>query len=305
MHDINAQTFRKLFDRIFKPHKQDPAESCGNFFASQKEEQLNQSLCEDDSGVSSASSTTECDDIANSEDLIKIAEAQKAELEAEENDYKERYKKEEETYTDEFEDVVVNELIERLPDGLREVIIQMRETTNADIRDRHKHQRITRVVRATDVNNRKKTEIRAAICGERPPVFVNGPLNPPIIHSHHPCVDLGGLKRPLRIYPWKLKRKTPPIESQPENNSNILVIDNTNVTLRKKGTSQINEDDDANVTSIAADQKIAENKILDESEELKEFNTHNFWHISPGIIDELLDELSGLRSPPKPEGNAS
>ncbi|KAJ6642331.1 Serine/threonine-protein phosphatase 4 regulatory subunit 1 [Pseudolycoriella hygida] len=48
----------------------------------------------------------------------------------------------------------------------------------------------------------------------------------------------------------------------PEKNSDILVIDNTNVTLRKKGTFQLNADSD--------------------EEDLKEYNTHNFWYVIEG-----------------------
>lgn len=322
LQNLNAQSFQNVFTRIFNSLKRDQTEISTSFLDKQPEQkQLNESLCEDDdlpssSGCSSASSTNGGDD-ANSEDLIKInigetdnlTDSKSFDSANASTDLNESTNKDEdEEYVDDFDDNFPNDLLDKLPDGLREVIAQIRETTNADIRQRNKESRITMMMTAEANRTQRKAELRAKMLGlAPPPVVTNGPSHPSSFT----------LSKPKKFYPWKLKQKFSstsladwsnknggaPKESQPENNSNILVIDNTNVTLRKKGKSQINEDDDSNVTSSTEEHPSADQQqVLNESDggatgdDLKEFNTHNYWYISPSSID-IENELVRLKSP--------
>lgn len=307
LQNLNAQSFQNVFTRIFNSLKREPTESSSTSFLDKQPEmqqKMNETLCDDDdmpssSGCSSASSTSGGDDNANSEDLIKmnigetdnLTETKTFDSANEKNDLNDNTNKEEEEYVDDFYDSFPNDILDKLPDGLREVIAHMRENTHADIRQRHKESRITMMMMAEQIRNRKKAEIYAKMLGNKPPVILNGPSNPPINHSHHPCVDIGGLTKPLKFFPRKLKKEF-------SCDYNILVIDNTNVTLRKKGTSQINEDEPPLEPSVMNDSNAA-------VEELQEFNSHNFWYISPSCID-IENELKLLKSPDlPPQGNVN
>lgn len=298
LQNLNAQSFQNVFTRIFNSLKRDPNDSSSGFL--DKRDHLNESLCEDDdtpssSGCSSASSTSGGDDNAI------MADGEAKDSADEKNDLNEN---KEDDYVDDFNDCFPNDILDNLPDGLREVIVQIRETTNGDIRQRNKASRITMMLMGEENRNRRKAELRAKMLGLKPPppIVPNGQLNMSMNHSHHPCVDIGGLTKPLK-FPWELKKKfaSPSLANhwsnknggapQPQTNSNVLVIDNTNVTLRKKGTSQINEDDNSTaITRMEEEQSTAEQQVSDESgdgavDELKEFNTHNYWYISPSSID--------------------
>lgn len=319
LQNMNAQSFQNVFTRIFNSLKREPTESSSTSFLDKQPEMLqqkmNETLCDDDdmpssSGCSSASSTSGGDDNnANSEDLIKINIAEAENLTETKtfdsatvkNDLNDNTNKEVDEYFDDFYDSFPNDILDKLPDGLREVIAIMRENTHADMRQRHKESRIKMMMMAEHIRNRTKAEIRAKMLGSKSPVILNGPSNPPINHSHHPCVDVGGLTKPLKIFPRKLRKEFSCDSSSvlpTENNSNILVIDNTNVTLRKKGTSQINEDEQPVEQNVSNDGNVA-------AEDLKEFNSHNYWYISPSSID-IENELKLLKSPDlPPQGNVN
>lgn len=271
------------------------------------EQQLSETLCEDDdmpssSGCSSASSTSGGDD--STENLVtKVTKA--VETAAEKKFDRKIIEKE---YTDDF-DNVTDAGLEKLPDGLREVIAEMRESTNADIRQRNKESRISMMLAAEENRNRRKAELRAQLLGLDSPGISNGSSNSLV---SQPVVEIS---TQLKFYPWQLKnkllRKDPVQPVQSESKPNILVIDNTNVTLRKKGTSQINEEENQNsrtenqpVDTEPSKTEQVSNETGDATvDDLREFNTHNYWYISPSYID-IEKELSLLKSPEQPpQGN--
>lgn len=326
LQNLNAQSFQNVFTRIFNSLKRDQTEKGTSFLDKQQEQkQLNDTLCEDDdlpssSGCSSASSTSGGDDNANSEDLNKmnnaetdnLTEAKNFDSADAKNDLNEITNNKKAQIQDDFNDNFPNDVLDKLPDGLREVIAQIRENTNADIRLRNRESRVAMFENAEENRNKRKAELRAKMLGLPPPEGSNGPINSLVNHSHHPCVDSGGLYQPVKFSPWKLKKKlsNKELQQRPQDNSNILVIDNTKVTLRKKGTfiRQITEDDNSNATSRTEDQSSADPQELAESgsaagDELEEFNTHNYWYISPSSVD-IEKELWLLKSPePQPQGN--
>lgn len=318
--NLNMQSFQRVNKRVFE-HTEN-----SNILMDQQPQILqqkmsNENLNDDDdmtssSGCSSASSTDGCDDNANSEDVLKIdivetdnlIETKNCDSANEKCDLNDNNTSKEEEYTDDFYDGFPNDLLNKLPDGLREVIAQIRETTHADLRQRHKESRLRLLRDMEHIRNTKQAEFRARLLGQKSPIVSNGPLNPPIIQSsHHPCVDIGGLTKPLKISPWKLRVKVkstndapntdaPTKEQPPENDSNSLVIDDTKVTLRKKGTSQINEEVDA----VELSNETAESTTpVDDDDELKEFNSLNYWYISPTPI--ILAKNTVEESNPWPE----
>lgn len=190
---------------------------------------------------------------------------------------------------DDFEDDFPNTILDTLPDGLRQVMAEVREKTNSDIRQRNKKSRITMML--TEEENRiwRKAALRMKLLGAKTP-----PKQPP-----HPGVDLS-----KKFYPRMVKtshREQRELFRQ-EQNSNVLVIDNTNVTLRKKGTSQINQDEE-NGSASGTFQPLSHGSD-GEDDELTEFNTHNYWYISPEMdismeISAMLDAQPKSQSPPK------
>ncbi len=292
LQNLNAQSFQSI---------------CTSFLDKRQGQQLNETMCDDDdmpssSGCSSASSTSGGDEElskTNTGDTDSLMESKPFDLATPDSiDLKEKAMREvdrvmKKGYVDDFNDSFPNDILDTLPDGLREVIVQIRETTNADIRRRNKESRITMCLTADENRNRRKAELRAKMLGLKPPppLVSNGPVN-----YSFPCIDVGGLtQQPLKFNPWKLKKKISSKETQQtESNSNILVIDNTNVTLRKKGTSQINEDENSSSEMSRTEDQQTSAEPQGGVDELQEFNTHNYWYISPSSID-IENEL--LKSP--------
>ncbi|KAG4076928.1 hypothetical protein HA402_015915 [Bradysia odoriphaga] len=304
--NINAQQFHSVYSRIFNSIKRDPVESKTFVRKQQDQQQLNDTIVDDDdtsSGCSSGPCSDSGDDNRAIEELtfVDVAESNTMEnlvghmeenfMENVEDNLEENFmenveeKKEflnDEEYVDDFNDNFSNEILNKLPDGLRELMAQIRETTNSEIRRRNKDARVILMLTAEERLNRRKAEIRFRMFGQVPAEIPPSTLH----HSHYPN---GDLKTSFKIFPWQKK-----IASQPE--SNTMVIDNTNVTLRRKGTSQINEDENV-PTRTEADQPTAQPQPLNENEdidvdELAEFNGLNFWREDLGTID--VDKEVGL-----------
>lgn len=299
-----TQTSQNAFPSVFCPKERRESDEFSSCFSNEKqyEQHLNETLCqdEDESSSSGCSSASVSED---DEDDIAICKEIKIEIERNKIGNKSPkscdavvVKKDlnqiinnEENFVDDFEDVP-NEILNKLPEGLRDVMAVVRETTNNDIRLRNKQLRITMVMTADQRREHRRQELRAKMLRLK--------LPPPIVIEYVP---------PPIDYLWKLidsnDSNVKAGASQPENNSNILVIDNTNVTLRKKGTSQINEVDNTEADSKPEDKPSDEQQAMNESDELTEYNTHNYWHISPDCID-VEKELFILNNPPEPEPDA-
>lgn len=283
--NLTAQTFH-VSTRTLIMLRRSLKENAANALDEQPEvveQKIDETLCDDDdmpssSGCSSASSTNG----DNSESENQTDANRK-------NDLNDTTNKEEE-YSDDFYDSFPNDILNKLPDGLREVIAQIRENTHTDLRQRHKESRVTMMVMADEIRSRKKVEMRAKLLGDEPPPSV--------------------LKGPVNFYRRELResrefgesresrtKSSIPRLSWTGNESNVVVIDNTNVTLRKKGTSQINLDEE-----FVEEEEFTDGAVDD----LKEFNSHNYWYISPSSVD-IENELKLLKSsdPQPPQGNSN
>lgn len=302
--NTNAQQFHSVYARIFNSIKPDHLKH-KSYISKQHDEQqqqLNDTILDDDdtsSGCSSGPCSDSGDDNRAIEELTlaDVVESNTMDnlvenvmdnvmenvvgnvVDSAENSAANKEYLNDEEYVDDFDNNFSNEILNKLPDGLRELVAQIRQTTNDEIRQRNKDARVILMLTAEERLHRQKAKIRFRMFDQKSVDFPVSPLH----HSHYPN---GDLKTSFKLFPWK-KRE-----------SNIIVMDNTNVTLRRKGTSQINDDEDGTPqTTEAINQPPVQRQPLNENDEcevddLAEFNALNFWKEDLGTID--VDKELGL-----------
>lgn len=292
--NTNAHQFQSVYARIFNSIKLDTVDS-KSMYGCKKPDQspLNDTLIDDDD-MSSGCDSGACSDSGEELTLADVADVSDSNVtDIVVNEKKEFINAEE--YVDDFNDNFSNEILNKLPaGGLRELVAQIRETTNAEIRQRNKDARVIMMLTADDRLGRRKLDVRSRVFCQSPASEV---ATSPLQHSHYPN---GNLKSSFKIFPWKKKQPSAEDSNNSAEDSNFMVVDNTNVTLRRKGTSQINEDESPNVTSSMEDNQIppAQPETFNEPrdvdvDELVEFNALNFWKEDIGTfdIDKELDLL--------------